>query len=69
MEQAGNPEFIKFNDGLVLNKKYIRWIKKIHDCMYICTKSDGCNTLTSHVICSSNEEDKKSFDKLNTMFR
>ena len=68
-EQEINNELIRFHDGLVLNKKYIRWIKKVHDCMYICTKSDGCNNLSSHVICSSNEEHKKDFERLNVMFR
>lgn len=69
MEEERNTDFIKFNDDLVLNKKYIRWIKKVHDCMYICTKSDGCNNWSSHVICSSNENQKKDFDKINQIFR
>lgn len=69
MEEERNTDLIKFHDGLVLNKKYIRWIKKVHDCMYICTKSDGCNAWSSHVICSSDENQKKDFDKINQIFR
>jgi hypothetical protein len=71
MENERNTDFIKFNDGLVLNKNHIRWIKKIHDCMYICTKSGGCSASarSTHVICSSNENQKNDFDKLDQMFR
>jgi len=69
MEQERNTDFIRFDDGLLLNTKYIRWIKKVHDCMYICTNSDGCSQRTSHVICSSNEKQQKDFERINNMFR
>jgi hypothetical protein len=71
MKEERNTDFIIFDDGLVLNKNHIRWIKKIHDCMYICTKSSGCSesARSSHVICSSNENQKKDFDKINQIFR
>jgi hypothetical protein len=69
MEKERNTDFIKLEDGLILNINHIRWIRKVHDCMYICTRDDGCNRNTSHVICGSNELQKKDFEKLSNMFR
>ena len=34
--------YIKTDDNKVINKKYIRWVKKMGDCMEVCTKSNGC---------------------------
>ena len=62
-------ELIKMDDGLVLNIRNIRWIKKVHDCMYICSKDNGNNISTSHVICNSREKNEKTFEKFNIMFR
>jgi hypothetical protein len=69
MEKERNTDFIKIEGGLILNVNHIRWIRKVHDCMYICTKSDGCTSNTSHVICGSNEQQNNDFERLNTMFR
>jgi hypothetical protein len=64
-------ELIKMEDGLVLNIRNIRWIKKIHNCMYICSKDNGNNISTSHVICNykDKKENEKTFEKFNIMFR
>ena len=69
MEKERNTDFVKLEDGLVLNINHIHWIKKVHDCMYISTKTNDDNTNTSHVICGSNDMQKKNFEKLNIMFR
>lgn len=66
MEKKNNQDLIKIQDGLILNKNQINWIKKVHDCMYICTKDNGSNLPTSHVICNVNE---KIFEKLNIIER
>lgn len=62
-------ELIKMEDGLVLNIKNIKWIKKVHDCMYICTKDNGNNISTSHVICQKSDKNEKAFEKFNITFR
>ena len=35
--------YLKTDDNKVINEKYIRWIKKINDCLEVCTKYTGCN--------------------------
>jgi hypothetical protein len=66
MENNQNS-FVKVDDHLIVNEKYIRWIKKINDCLEICTKMDGCiaggNT---HKICKLNNID--SYNKVNKLF-
>ena len=34
--------YIKADNNHVINEKYIRWIKKMGDCLEVCTKTDGC---------------------------
>jgi len=59
--------YIKTDDNTVINKKYIRWIKKIGDCMEICTKSNGCVLKTgTHTICKL--YNLNSYNKLNKHF-
>lgn len=59
--------YIKTDDNKVINKKYIRWIKKIGDCMEVCTKSNGCVLKTdTHTICKLYSVD--SYNKLNKHF-
>jgi len=71
MEKNNNncQDYIKMEDGLVLNINNIRWIKKVHDCMYICTKDNGNNVSTSHVICNTKDKHEKIFEKFNVIIR
>jgi hypothetical protein len=48
-------KFIKADNNTIINIKAIKWIKKMDDCLAVCTKSDGCvvNT-TTHKICKIN---------------
>ena len=34
--------FIKTDDNRIINPNLIRWVKKINDCLEVCTKTDGC---------------------------
>ncbi len=63
-----NNSYIKTDDNKIINEKSIKWIKKIDDCLYICTKSIGCkhNNIDTHKICKLNNID--SYNKLNTFF-
>ena len=53
---------LKTDDNKVINIKSITWVKKIDECLAVCTKSDG----ETHKICKSINID--SFTKLNKYF-
>lgn len=59
--------YIKTDNNKILNEKCIKWVKKINECLEVCTKSDGCKEgLDTHRICRSNNLD--SYNKLNIYF-
>ena len=46
--------FIQVNEHTIINESTIRWIKQMNECMYICTKSEGCITyLDTHSVCKN----------------
>jgi hypothetical protein len=58
--------YIKTDEGII-NEKHIRWIKKINNCMEICTKSNGCIVKkNTHRVCKFYTPD--SYNKLNILF-
>lgn len=61
-----NNVYIKTDDNKVINEKCIKWIKKIDDCLRVCTKSTGCYMRDTHTICKINSTD--SYNKLNKHF-
>ena len=60
-----NSTFIK-TDNAIINEACIKWVKKIDECLYICTKSNGCYINNCHKICKINN--LKSYEKLNSYF-
>uniref|UniRef100_A0A6C0ETA6 Uncharacterized protein n=1 Tax=viral metagenome TaxID=1070528 RepID=A0A6C0ETA6_9ZZZZ len=59
--------FLKTDDNKVINEEYIKWVKKMGDCLEVCTKSIGCNGYgDTHRICKLNNLD--SYNKLNKFF-
>lgn len=47
-----NPPYIKVSNDKLINQNAITWIRRIEECMYICTRSDGCDLVKStHKIC------------------
>ena len=61
--------YIKTDDNEIINEKCIKWVKKIDDCLNVCTKSSGCNNSKfndTHKICKINNPE--SYDKLNKHF-
>lgn len=58
--------YLKTDDNRVINEKYIRWIKKMDECLKVCTKGDGCSGKDTHKICKLNNP--YSYDKLNDLF-
>jgi hypothetical protein len=58
--------YIKTDDNKIINQKFIRWVKKIGDCLDVCTKSSGCSENGTHKICKLNN--LQSYNKLNKYF-
>ena len=59
--------FIKTDDNKVVNQECIRWVKKIKECMQVCTKPEGCIlNLTTQKVCKNKNEE--SYNKLNELF-
>jgi hypothetical protein len=63
-----NTLYLKTDDNKIINEKCIRWVKKMNDCLEVCTKSTGCdiNTGGTHKICKLNS--LESYNKLNKYF-
>jgi hypothetical protein len=61
-------QYIKTDENKIINEKHIRWVKKMSDCLEVCTKSTGCSVENrdTHKICKLNNLD--SYNKLNKHF-
>ena len=59
--------YIKADDNKVINSKAILWVKKMGECLEICSKTTGCYTgQDTHKICKFHTPD--SYNKLNILF-
>ena len=60
--------YIKTDDNKIINEKCIRWVKKMNDCLEVCTKIIGCSTeyKDTHTICKVNN--LESYNKLDKHF-
>jgi hypothetical protein len=63
-----HPIYIKTDDNKIINENHIRWVKKLSDCLEVCTKSTGCNIQhnDTHKICKYNN--LISYNNLNKHF-
>ena len=61
--------YIKADNNVVVNEKYIRWIKKIDECMNICSKMDGCSIGHSDSLRVCKLYNPSSYNKLNKLFQ
>ena len=50
----------------VISERHIRWVKKIDECLQICSKSNGCDKYSIHDLCRYSNYD--SYMKLNKLF-
>lgn len=66
--ENNQPLYIKTDDNTIINENCIRWVKKINNCLEICTKSTGCNVQNkdTHQICKLYNLD--GYNKLNKHF-
>lgn len=58
--------YVVTDDQFALNQKHIRWIKKMEDCLSVCSKSDGCEVRMAHKICK--DKSPAAYEKLNRIF-
>ena len=59
--------YIKTDDNKVINEKCIRWVKKMGDCMEVCTKLNGCaSKIDTHRVCKLYNLD--SYNRLDKLF-
>ena len=63
---ALNMKWCKTDENRILNENSIKWVQKMGECLAVCTKSDGCGTRDTHIICKLNNLD--SYNKLNKHF-
>lgn len=64
--KINNPKFIRLDDGMILNTKFIRWMKKTSNgCIRICSKMSSCvgENETMHICPGS-----KSFTIVNNFY-
>jgi hypothetical protein len=67
MEEYKKISYLKTDDNKIINKKCILWVKKISDCLEVCTKTTGCSgNGDTHKICKIYNLD--SYNKLNKHF-
>ena len=64
-----NNNYIKTDDNKVINEKSIKWIKKMDECLLICTKSTGCIANKSHAHSICKVSNPTSYDFLNQFFK
>ncbi len=60
--------YIKTDDNRIINETYIRWVKKMNDCLKVCVRANGCSIFSgqTHTICKLNSPE--SYNKLNKHF-
>ena len=53
-----NTTYIRTDDNKIVNENCIKWVKKMDECMNICTKSIGCGGFMgvegTHKVCKTN---------------
>lgn len=62
-----NSSYIKTDENIYINEKCIIWVKKMDDCLKICTKRKGCTFLDTFTICKSTNPE--NYDKLNNLIK
>ena len=66
--ENNQTQYIKTDDNKIINERHIKWVKKMGDCLEVCTKSTGCSITNggTHKICKLNN--LHSYNKLNEHF-
>lgn len=65
--QTPKISYIKTDNNKIINERCIVWVKKMDECMEICTKQNGCiDYIDTHRVCKMYSS--SSYDKLNNWF-
>lgn len=67
--EDNKTSYLKTDDNKIVNEKNIRWVKKMSECLEVCTKSIGCHGNDygdTHKICKLNN--LYSYNELNKHF-
>jgi hypothetical protein len=59
--------YIKLNDNTIINENCIRWVRKMNECLQICTLSNGCK-MKCHTDTICKKDNLNSYNKLNKHF-
>jgi hypothetical protein len=59
-------DYIKIDENKISNVKFIRWMKKMDECIRICSITTGCTEDNLQPVCKLNNND--SYNKLNKYF-
>ena len=62
-QKIDSNTFIRATDNRIINEKAITWVKKMDECLYICTSSNGCGLGSDHVLCKYKYPE--NYEKLN----
>jgi hypothetical protein len=49
--------YIRADDNKRINKRSIAWVKKIEECLFVCTKTIGCHDIDTHKVCKNNNNE------------
>ena len=60
--------YLRTDGDKIINEACIRWVQKMDDCLYVCSKMTGCHVKNgdTNKICKINNLD--SYNKLNKHF-
>jgi hypothetical protein len=66
--ENNNVSYLRTDNNKIINETCIRWVEKMDNCLYVCSKMTGCNIKNgdTHKICKINNLD--SYNKLNKHF-
>ena len=65
--ENNNTLYLKTDDNKIIKEHYIRWVKKMSECLEVCMRSNGCSgDRDTHRICKLNNPD--SYNRLNKHF-
>jgi len=68
MSEIEQNKYLKTDNNSIVNEKCIIWVKKMGECLDVCTNSSGCSILygDTHKICKIKNPD--SYNILNKHF-
>ena len=61
-----NPKYFNLADNVIIKEAAIRWVKQLDECLYVCSRSDGCGmNYYGGALKVCKKTDKQNYDILN----